>query len=195
MFFLVSCFGRVERLKVIAPLSMVATNPRIERPDPNTPDFYEWNADVIFANNSIDTIYVDRGTGDLGFISFHIKYYIVIDKNVYIGTGGDYVSNYSNIYKIAPGESVPSIFFFLLKKDYAEMDDLYISITTSYSSAFPVHESLVGFNPFSVMMKNVLYEPTNKFHVNNKLNRIDEIDINIDSLMGIKGYNQKNGNL
>ncbi len=188
MIFLASCLGGNERPKAIVPLSMSVTNPRIERLDPDRDEFYEWKADAVFVNNSIDTIYVDRTMGN-EFILFDVKYYIVDCKNVYIGGKDNFIESVSDLYKMVPGESISSIIFFALSEDYVNMDELYISIRTEYSSTRPPHDSLVGHHASSGMIKNVLYRPTIKFHINSKLNTPEEIDINIDSLIKIKGYN------
>lgn len=185
---IVSCKGKGGSYTISSPLSFVVTNPRIQRLDPERDDFYEWNADVIFYNNASDTIYLDR-TKINENILFSIKHYIIVRNNVYVGKYNAFSEAVSGLYKMPPGDSVSSKFFFVLPKDYVIMDDLYLSITTEYSNTWPPHDSLVTHHPLTAMEKGVLYKPTTKYHVNNELNTLAGIDLDIDSLMLAKGYN------
>jgi hypothetical protein len=165
---------------------MIVSNPRIQRWETIKSDHYEWVADVLFKNNSNDTIIVNRAL--LGnYIIFDIKFYIVIGDNVYVGEQiGEYISE---LYKIMPGESLPSLIYFVLPKNYIKMDDLYVYVTIKYESEYSPYDQMPYLNPLPILKKDFSCGISNKFHITDESSVFSPVNINLDSLILVKDYN------
>lgn len=161
-------------------------NPRITSYSSDSLSNYRiWSADATITNNTKDTISFLR-THPSNIICCEVHFYIVKAKNVYIGVHefSDYFVETSHLY---PLDTNHYKMIFILEKEFAEMDALYLRIALPYSLPSMPLDTTTFQHPCD-LSKHVKYKPSYLYQVDKESKKIKQVDFDIDASLKKAGY-------
>ncbi len=184
---LLSCFGKDEQYERYHPIEIHLANQYIEPLDSiDKGNYYVCRLKGVVINNTRDTIWTEKGVHSNALIC-KVNYYILQSRTVYEGLHIPH-SPMSEFVEIFPNDTITFTTLFVLKKEYIDMDDLYLGISPSFSISLPPFDTTIITQPPKVLMDNAVYQPIYKFHIDSKKSEIEQINLDIDSLINEKKY-------
>lgn len=147
--------------------------------------FYKFKANVQFVNKSSDTLFIMSGQLSHNVLC-DVNFSIIRSDSLFLGIQYLDLPIFERIIFL-PNDTLDSVIFFLLEKNYLEMEELYLNIIPEFSLSMSLSDTTIN-RPVNKLAKNIAYRPSYRFHIDLKNNQIKKSNIDIDSLIKEKHY-------